>query len=61
MSNTSLTVRDVLDLTVLEFQELLEGMDAYSKEVEKELKGTTSKEETLEGKEGIEYLLNTFK
>lgn len=45
---------------MLEFEELLEGMDEYSKDIEAEMNGDKNKTK-LEGKEGINYLINTFR
>lgn len=61
VSNTSLTLDDVKNLSVIEFEELLDGMNEYSKEVEEQMHGGIKDKSKLEGKEGIDFLLNTFR
>ena len=57
-----MTLSDIKNLSVVEFENLLDGMSEYSDEVEKELNGGKKKDKNkLEGQEGINYLLNTFK
>lgn len=61
VSNTSLTLRDVLNMTIVEFEELLDGMNEYSEDMQRELKETDSNaKDKLEGTEAIDYLLKTF-
>ena len=57
-----MTLSDIKNLSVVEFENLLDGMSEYADEVEKELNGGKKKyKNKLEGQEGINYLLNTFK
>ena len=58
VSNTSLTIKDVLNLTIVEFEELLEGMNEYSDEINKQIQGKDTNR--LEGREGIDFLLSKF-
>ena len=58
VSNTSLTIKDVLNLTIVEFEELLEGMNEYSDEIDKQIQGKDTNR--LEGREGIDFLLSKF-
>ena len=54
VSNTSMTMKDIADLRINEFEELLEGMNENAEEMKRELNGDKP---VLEGDSAIEALL----
>lgn len=61
VSNTSLTLRDIKEMNVIEFENLLDGMSEYSDDIQKEINGNKKDKTTLEGQQGLDYLMNTFR
>ena len=61
VSNTSMTVKDVLNLTVIEFEELLDGMKEYADDVEEQFNESTGKNrDKLEGEAAVSFLMGKF-
>lgn len=60
VSNTSLTISDIKEMTVAEFEELLDGMNEYSKEIEEEIKNGNKEVNSYEGESAIEKLQTLF-
>lgn len=54
VSNTSMTMKDIADLRINEFEELLEGMNENAEETKRELSGDKP---VLEGDAAIDALL----
>lgn len=47
-------------MTVAEFEELLDGMNEYSKEIEEEIKNNNTETNSYEGEAAIERLQTLF-
>lgn len=54
-----MTISDIKNLTVAEFEDILEGMNEYSKDIEKELKNN-NQENNYEGEAALEKLQSLF-